>query len=229
MDGAHDGHKALLDAEDGQLETASRPNRARRWVRRRTRTRSDGEGEGRYHALGIGMPLLALFALLWIGILSSGTQPADDLKGGGTGTVQHAARKPSVDTGYARYAGNFTPPYCAAFLGVPYAEPPLGTRRFRAPLPLDTARVARESGYRPSRNSYLRARHEGYDDDEDESGTVDASAYPDFCIQSTCMGGGDAGGAGSEDCLNLNIYTPVNATKDSTRESPSACLSERTY
>ena len=26
---------------------------------------------------------------------------------------------------------------------------------------------------------------------------------------------GDAGGAGSEDCLNVNIYAPVNATKDS--------------
>ena len=27
--------------------------------------------------------------------------------------------------------------------------------------------------------------------------------------------GGDAGGAGSEDCLKVNVYAPLNATKES--------------
>lgn len=68
-----------------------------------------------------------------------------------------------VDLGYAKYAGNFTAPRAVAYLGVPYAEPPLGDRRFRAPLPLNTNRVRRESGER----------------------TVDVTSYPDFCVQGT--------------------------------------------
>ncbi|KAF9483207.1 alpha/beta-hydrolase [Pholiota conissans] len=97
-----------------------------------------------------------------------------------------------VDTGYARYLGNHSYPNTIAYLGIPYAEPPLGERRFRAPLPLNTARVAAEA----------------------KGGIIDATEYPDFCVQGT-TGGGDAGGAGSEDCLNVNIYAPVNATKHS--------------
>lgn len=101
---------------------------------------------------------------------------------------------PRVDTGYAVYLGNHSLPNTAAFLGIPYAEPPVGERRFRAPLPLDTSRL------------------------RSQKGTVDATKYPDFCIQGT-TGGGDAGmtlyvtyfmnyvlctgGAGSEDCLKV--------------------------
>ena len=68
-----------------------------------------------------------------------------------------------VDLGYVKYAGNFTAPHAVAYLGVPYAEPPLGDRRFRAPLTLDTSRVRRESGGK----------------------VVDATSYPDFCVQGT--------------------------------------------
>ncbi|PPQ95440.1 hypothetical protein CVT26_008459 [Gymnopilus dilepis] len=95
-----------------------------------------------------------------------------------------------IDTGYARYLGNRSYPNTVAYLGVPYAEPPLGERRFRAPLPLDTARVALEN----------------------KGKVIDATNYPDFCIQGT-TGSGDAGGAGSEDCLKVNIYAPVGAKK----------------
>ncbi len=41
--------------------------------------------------------------------------------------------------------GNLLYSNTVAYLGVPYAEPPFGERRFRAPIPLDTARVACES------------------------------------------------------------------------------------
>jgi len=71
-----------------------------------------------------------------------------------------------VDTGYAKYRGNRTYPNTVAYLGVPYAEPPLGERRFRAPVPLDTARVA----------SDVKDR------------VVDARKYPNFCIQGTTGG-----------------------------------------
>lgn len=65
---------------------------------------------------------------------------------------------------------------------------------------------------------------------------VDATQYPDFCIQgalsrecpvvvpppdltSTGPGtGDDRGGAGSEDCLKVNIYTPSKASAGSNCE-----------
>ncbi|KAF8525551.1 alpha/beta-hydrolase [Hysterangium stoloniferum] len=97
---------------------------------------------------------------------------------------------PTVDTGYAVYIGHNSLPNTAAFLGIPYAEPPVGERRWRAPTPLDTRKL------------------------EENKAVVDAATYPDFCVQGT-TGGGDAGGAGSEDCLKVNIYTPINATKES--------------
>ncbi|KAF5341405.1 hypothetical protein D9758_012277 [Tetrapyrgos nigripes] len=97
-----------------------------------------------------------------------------------------------VDTGYAKYLGNRSFPNTVAYLGLPYAEPPLGERRFRAPLPLNTTRVQLES----------------------DGKVVDATQYPDFCVQGP-IGGTDRGGAGSEDCLKINVYAPVGANSDS--------------
>ncbi|KAK0432750.1 alpha/beta-hydrolase [Desarmillaria tabescens] len=94
-----------------------------------------------------------------------------------------------VDTGYAKYRGNLSYPDTVAYLGIPYAEPPLGDRRFRAPIPLNTARIALEAN----------------------GAIFDAASYPDFCVQGSTLVG-DAGGAGSEDCLNVNIYSPVNGS-----------------
>ncbi|KAG6850107.1 hypothetical protein H0H93_001028 [Arthromyces matolae] len=102
---------------------------------------------------------------------------------------------PIVDTGYAKYLGNRTFPNTVAYLGIPYAEPPLGERRFRSPLPLNTARVSGEA----------------------KGAVIDAKNYPDFCVQGS-TGGGDAGGAGSEDCLKVNIYAPADAKKGSNCE-----------
>ncbi|KAK7683818.1 hypothetical protein QCA50_013194 [Cerrena zonata] len=95
-----------------------------------------------------------------------------------------------VDLGYAKYTGNFTAPHSVAYLGLPYAEPPVGDRRWRAPVTLDTRRISREAGGR----------------------AVDAKSYPNFCIQAS-TGAGDAGGAGSEDCLKVNVYTPAGAKR----------------
>jgi carboxylesterase type B len=106
-----------------------------------------------------------------------------------------------VNTGYVRYQGNRTLPNTVAYLGIPYAEPPVGNLRFRAPLPLNTTRVVLESAGK----------------------TIDATEYPEFCIQGT-TGGGDAGGAGSEDCLKVNIYAPPDATKGSKREDFYVCV-----
>ncbi|KAK0222838.1 alpha/beta-hydrolase [Armillaria nabsnona] len=94
-----------------------------------------------------------------------------------------------VDIGYAKYRGNLSYPNTVTYLGIPYAEPPLGDRRFRAPVPLDTAQIALEAN----------------------GAVLDATSYPDFCIQGS-TGAGDAGGAGSEDCLKINIYSPINGS-----------------
>jgi len=67
-----------------------------------------------------------------------------------------------------------------AFLGLPYARPPLGERRFRPPQPLS----------------------ESY-------GDVDATDFPNICIQDAAptFFGADSFKR-SEDCLYLNIFTP---------------------
>lgn len=95
-----------------------------------------------------------------------------------------------VDLGYAKYRGNNSFPNTVAYLGLPYAEPPVGDLRWRAPLPLDTARVRQQA----------------------RGAVIDATSYPNFCIQGS-TGNGDAGGAGSEDCLKVNVYAPASAKK----------------
>ncbi|KAI0704096.1 alpha/beta-hydrolase [Earliella scabrosa] len=96
-----------------------------------------------------------------------------------------------VDLGYVKYRGNLSFPDTVAYLGVPYAEPPLGERRWRRPLALNTTRVAQDAGKQ----------------------VIDRTEYPDFCIQGAFGGNGDVGGAGTEDCLNVNVYAPAGAKK----------------
>jgi carboxylesterase type B len=84
----------------------------------------------------------------------------------------YAAKDPVVDVGYATYRGNASTefPGSVAYLGIPYAEPPVGNLRFRAPLPLNTARVSGEAGGK----------------------VVDATQYPNFCIQGSIGGLSDS-------------------------------------
>ncbi|KAJ3991981.1 hypothetical protein F5050DRAFT_1715655 [Lentinula boryana] len=71
-----------------------------------------------------------------------------------------------IDVGYAKYRGNRSFENTVAYLGIPYSEPPLGDRRFRAPLPLNTTRIAQETA----------------------SQIVDATQYPEFCVQGSTGG-----------------------------------------
>ncbi|KAI0058368.1 alpha/beta-hydrolase [Artomyces pyxidatus] len=107
-----------------------------------------------------------------------------------TGHAALASPPNIVDLGYASYLGNQSFPNTVAYLGIPYAEPPLGGLRFRAPLPLNTTRVTVSTG----------------------NNVVDATQYPDFCIQGSVSGKPILHrGAGSEDCLKVNIYAPAGA------------------
>lgn len=78
-----------------------------------------------------------------------------------------AAPNNVVDVGYATYRGNLSYPDVVAYLGIPYAEPPLGEMRFRASLALNTTRVAEQT----------------------HGEIVDATTYPDFCVQGTTGSG----------------------------------------
>lgn len=102
------------------------------------------------------IPNHSFFEMLWVNLLLLLTTFD---KGLSTETALHDV----VDTGYAKYHGNRSFPNTVAYLGIPYAEPPLGNFRFRAPLPLNTTRVAQES----------RGR------------IIDATEYPNFCVQGT--------------------------------------------
>lgn len=117
-----------------------------------------------------------------------------------------------VDLGYAKYNGQKLYPNAIAYLGIPYAEPPVGDLRFRAPVPLNTSRIAEGSGGKP----------------------YDATAYPNFCVQGPVGGKsvqvtiptnflqthivgsvGDYGGVGTEDCLKVNVWAPPGTNADS--------------
>ena len=101
-----------------------------------------------------------------------------------------------IDTGYAKYLGNYTAPYSVAYHGVPYAEPPIGDRRFRDPVPLDI------------------------DKHKQNSSVIDAINYSEPCVQGSLVLGSLTipGGTGSEDCLTMDIYTPLNISSTSNRE-----------
>ena len=78
-------------------------------------------------------------------------------------------------------------PGAVAWLGIPYAAPPVGERRWRAPAP-------------PAPWSGVRR----------------ALAFGDACPQNTSPFGGVEGPAGTivgdEDCLTLNVWAPADAT-----------------
>ena len=101
----------------------------------------------------VTMRLLPFFTLL-AGVFEVATAASD------------ASAPNVVDLGYVKYRGNLSYPDTVAYLGVPYAEPPVGERRWRAPLALNTTRVSSEAG----------------------SQIVNLTTNPDFCIQGTTGG-----------------------------------------
>ncbi|TSA80540.1 carboxylesterase family protein [Deinococcus detaillensis] len=79
------------------------------------------------------------------------------------------------------------------FLGVPYAAPPLGDLRWKAPQPMPAW-----------------------------PGRRDASRPGDICIQrpNAITGNPDRTLSGSEDCLYLNVYAPLNAAAPEKNAAP---------
>ncbi|EIW77366.1 alpha beta-hydrolase [Coniophora puteana RWD-64-598 SS2] len=98
---------------------------------------------------------------------------------------------PVINLGYAAYAGNTTTPTgeangtVAFFGGIPYAQPPVGELRFRAPQPLDETPAS-----------------------DGKPQVVDARNFGPACLQQPAVVG-----VGSEDCLLLNVWKPSNASE----------------
>ncbi|KAJ3491478.1 hypothetical protein NLG97_g5584 [Lecanicillium saksenae] len=95
---------------------------------------------------------------------------------------------PIVDLGYARYQGNRPGSGVDEFLGVRYAKPPIGNRRFRAPEdPSSEFEVQDATKYRPNC-----------------LGVAESSGKPQV-----------PDSMAAEDCLFVNIFKPSNATETS--------------
>ncbi|XP_021516079.1 liver carboxylesterase 1-like isoform X1 [Meriones unguiculatus] len=115
----------------------------------------------------------------------------------------HTLSPPVVDTVHGKVLGKyvslegFTQPV-AVFLGVPFAKPPLGSLRFAPPQPADPWSLVKNT-----------------------------TSYPPMCSQDAVAGkmlsdfftnrNESIPLTFSEDCLYLNIYTPADLTKNSSR------------
>lgn len=126
--------------------------------------------------------MLTLLATLTLaGCLPSGPQlPPPYEPGGGVEATRLTLAQGEIVGTRGRYGGH-------AWLGVPYARPPVGPLRWRAPQPPEPA-----------------------------AGTLQATAFPPACFQQGSPLAGlpqDTWGelTGQEDCLHLNVFAPETA------------------
>ena len=99
---------------------------------------------------------------------------------------------PIVDLGYAKYRGIYNEGLgIAEFRGIPFAAPPIGPLRWKAPQPFP--------GSQDSATTLINAT---------ESGPACIQGYPAWTIQSNVQI------SESEDCLKLNIFVPDATKKD---------------
>lgn len=97
-----------------------------------------------------------------------------------------------VLTPQGTYHPNTSIPGVDQFLGIPYAEPPLGALRFADPQPYTSG---------------------------DPSQQIDATSYGPACLQDRAF---EAANGLSEDCLTLNIYRPAVHPTTNTSDPPSS-------
>ncbi|KAI8928598.1 Alpha/Beta hydrolase protein [Entophlyctis helioformis] len=97
---------------------------------------------------------------------------------------------PVIRLDYGRFRGKLSPDgKTLSFLGIPFAAPPVGNLRFRAPQPPEP--ISKRTVF-------------------------DATQIGNGCIQDPkSQGFNGVGLTVKEDCLNLNVYTPANATENS--------------
>lgn len=141
----------------------------------------------------------SLALLLWLGLcralgIYNTSKPLQDTVEYYVNTItQDRSRRPSqshallIDTSLGRVLGrqDRSSPNVLAFLGIPYAEPPIGKLRFRPPKPK-----------RPWYPSIYKA----------------FELSPE-CLQSELFSSNDLSRLRSEDCLYLNIWKPKRSSK----------------
>jgi acetylcholinesterase len=107
----------------------------------------------------------------------------------------------NVDTSVGTVYGliNGTTPHVAQFLGIPYAEPPLGPLRWAPAIPKSPVESIDATAFSPSCPQYESVIPSVYD--------IDARQ---FLIS----------GPTSEDCLTLNIWAPVTTASNCSEKLP---------
>lgn len=86
---------------------------------------------------------------------------------------------------------NATSPNVRQFLGIPYAEPPVGALRFQPPSPYTSDDAINTTTFAPSCLQTIST----------STGTSVYDLLPNFLLGSSII---------SEDCLYVNVYAPLN-------------------
>lgn len=111
---------------------------------------------------------------------------------------------PTVNLGYATYRGIRVNAGVDQYLGIRYAQAPLGDLRFRAPLdPLPESTPQDASKVSPPPPTHASQHHS----------LAHTSKFGPLCIGVAQSPPAD--GSLSEDCLTANVFTPSTATPDS--------------
>lgn len=118
------------------------------------------------------------------------------------------ASPPVISTSSGRIHGKIDPalPNVHQYLGIPYAVPPVGERRWTAPELLDQPDVdVQATQFRPSCMQFLTKL----------GNTLYTRDVLEFNVE-----GLNTTGAVSEDCLTLSVWTPANASANATTGYP---------
>ncbi|GJC88693.1 acetylcholinesterase 1 [Colletotrichum liriopes] len=132
--------------------------------------------------------------LLLVGWIACSTQ-ARNLPQHSYSKQTDAIHELSVETTAGIVTGfiNDTAPSVRQWLGIPYAEPPIGALRFAPPKPKNQFHNLVTNSYKPSCIQQLSNASTPYTD-----------LVPEFLIN----------GGQSEDCLYINIYAPLNPVSE---------------
>ncbi|PVF94941.1 alpha/beta-hydrolase [Serendipita vermifera] len=110
-------------------------------------------------------------------------------------TLSYSRTVPVIQTSSGKLQGIAVSNSTNAYLGVPFAVPPLGPLRFAAPRALDTPTITRN-----------------------------AKTFGPACIQLPASKLTESPTGDSEDCLSINVWTPCAKSSSNSRQSPKPVL-----
>ena len=117
---------------------------------------------------------------------------------------------PVIDLGYASYRGSYLDNGISQFLGMRYAEPPVGDLRWRAPVDPET-----EEGIQKAKKVSRAPDFKGWLTPNVSSLLQEPLVDPSRQFGPICIGISDIlKDTVDEDCLFVNVWGPTNATAD---------------